>query len=198
MPMPMSSVGRPSAAHWLFSRASSLEHRQRRLDRVIGVIGIVERRREERHDHVADELVHGALVGEHDRHHRGEVLIELPDDRFGLAAFGDRREPADVGEENRHVPARAAQTRVDRARQQLIVDVLRDVAREEPRDAPLLAALDEVLVGDAAERGQRGRCHGLDERHPLAPTERRRQSEDEARSERRGRTRRRPRVRPQR
>ena len=44
-----------------------VDHVERRLHRVVGVIGIVERRTEERHHHVADELVERALVEEHDR-----------------------------------------------------------------------------------------------------------------------------------
>ena len=39
-------------------------HRERRRDGVIGVVLVVERRAEERHDHVADELVHRAAVRE--------------------------------------------------------------------------------------------------------------------------------------
>ena len=70
--------------------------------------------------------------------------IQLADDRFGFAAFGHRGETADVGKENRHVSARSAETSIDGARHQLIVHILRDVARKEPSDAPLLAAFDKV------------------------------------------------------
>ena len=88
MPMPMSSVGMPVGGPLRVQARQLLDHRQRRLHRVVGVVGIVERRAEQRHDHVADELVDRALVREHDRHHAREVLVQLRDDVFGLAALG--------------------------------------------------------------------------------------------------------------
>ena len=86
MPIPMPSVGRPSAAHSLVQIGKYVDHLQCRLDGVIGMVRIVERRAEERHHHVADELVERAAVGEDDVHHPREVFVELIDDRFGVAA----------------------------------------------------------------------------------------------------------------
>ena len=54
---------------------------------MLGVIGVVERRAEQRHHHVADELVERAAVPEDHRHHPREVLVEHVDDFFRLAAF---------------------------------------------------------------------------------------------------------------
>ena len=44
---------------------------------------------------------------------------------------------------------------------QLLVDVLRHVSAEQPLDLPLLAILDEVAVGGAAEQRERHRQHRL-------------------------------------
>ena len=59
-------------------------HLERRLDRMIGMLGIVERRAEQRHHHVADELVERALVREDDLDHAREVLVQHRDDLFRL------------------------------------------------------------------------------------------------------------------
>ena len=85
MPMPMSSSAtRPAAFHCALSAAELLDHLERRLDGVIGVLGIVERRAEQRHHHVADELVERALVREHDVDHAREILVQHADDLFRL------------------------------------------------------------------------------------------------------------------
>ena len=54
----------------------------------------------------------------------------------------------------RRLPPSAARVGIGH---QLLVDVLRDVAREQPLDLPLLAALDEVLPGELADEGQADR-----------------------------------------
>ena len=64
MPIPMSSSTRPSTAQRRLSSLQFVDHLQGGLHRVIGVIGVVERGPEERHDHVADELVDRAAMGE--------------------------------------------------------------------------------------------------------------------------------------
>ena len=132
---------------------------------------VVEGRAEERHDHVADELVERALVREHEVHHPGEVLVEHPDDLFGLPALGDRRKAADVREEHGHLAARAAEPCAARVGHQLVVDVLRDVLAEQPLHLPLLAAFDEVLIGDASKKSQRHREDRLRQIQPVAACE---------------------------
>ena len=153
MPMPMSSAARPSACPLPVQLLQRRDHRQRRLHGVLGVVRVVQRRAVQRHHHVADELVHRAAVLEDHLHHPREVLIQLPDDVFGRALLGQRREAAHVGEEHRHV--RAARRRAPRATvwPQLLVDVLRHVAREQPLDLPLLAPFDEVLPREVADEG---------------------------------------------
>ena len=85
MPMPMSSsANAPRAFHRAFELAELVDHLERRLDRVVGVLGIVERRAEQRHHHVADELVERAVVREHDVDHAREVLVQHADDLFRL------------------------------------------------------------------------------------------------------------------
>ena len=49
------------------------------------MIRVVERRAEQRHHHVADELVDRALVAEDDLDHPREVLVQLADELFGFA-----------------------------------------------------------------------------------------------------------------
>ena len=113
------------------------------------------------------------------RHHRGEVLIELRDDRFGLAALGDGGEAADVGEQHGHMAAIAAEARVLRVVHELLVDVLRDVAREETLHATLLAAFHRVLIGDAAEGGDRDGNQRVDHRRPRPSSEEHRELDDQ-------------------
>ena len=106
-------------------------------------------------------------------HHSREVLVELLDDLLRLPLLRERGEAADVGEQHRHLAPLPAQLRARRVGHQLVEDVLRDVAREQPLHLPLLAALDEVLVRHAAERRQRERQGGFDDRQPRAAAERR-------------------------
>ena len=53
-----------------------------------------------------------------------------------------------------------------RVLQHLVEDVLRDVAREQPLDLALLAALDEVLPGEPADAGEGHGRERLDQRQP--------------------------------
>ena len=77
-------LGAPAALPARVELMQSVEHLERRLDRVVGVVGIVERRAEQRHHHVADELVERAVVAEDDLDHPREVLVEHADDLFRL------------------------------------------------------------------------------------------------------------------
>src|ERR1700730_16265991 len=68
---------RPSGCRPLLVEGIERRHDgERRFDRVIRVIAIVEGRTEERHDHIANELVDGSVVREEDRNHEGEVLVQ--------------------------------------------------------------------------------------------------------------------------
>src|SRR5207245_4152769 len=65
--------------------------------RVLGAFGHAE----ERHDLVADQLLHRALVSEDDLDHLREVVVEQADDRGRRGVLGETRETADVGEQDR-------------------------------------------------------------------------------------------------
>ncbi len=110
MPMPMSSAGRPSAAHFWFSRFSSRIISSAASTACSRVIGIVERRAEERHHHVADELVERAFVRKHDLDHAREVLVEDRDDLFRLPFLGHGRETRGC---RKRAPSSAAAGRPD-------------------------------------------------------------------------------------
>ena len=93
---------------------------------------------------------------------REKYSFSWRDDVFGRALLGERGEAAHVGEQHGHVPPRAAERRPRRIRQQLVVDVLRHVAREQLLDLALLAAFDDVLPRQVADEGEddRQRRHG--------------------------------------
>ena len=102
---------------------------------------------------------------------RREVLVEDGDDLFGLPFFRHGREPADVGEEHRHLAPLAAEPREIRIGDELLVDVLGDVLAEQPLHLPLLAPFEEVLIADAAEQRQRRRERRLRDVDPVAAGE---------------------------
>ena len=112
--------------------------------------------------HVADELVDGSAVTENYFHHLREVFVQLPDDGLGFSLFGDVREPADVGEEHRHLAADAAELGPFGMREQFSVDVLRHVSAEQFPDFSFLAILDEILISGAGEERDRAGAERLD------------------------------------
>ncbi len=146
-------------------------HVERRLHRVIGVVGVVEGRTEQRHHHVADELIERSLVQEHDVDHAREILVQRPDDDLRLALLGEGGESAHIREKHGHLATLTAEPRPCRVGHQLTVDVLRHVATEELRDLALLTPLDEVLVGHAAEKRDRRAEQRLGQWQPRAARE---------------------------
>ena len=75
-------------------------HRQRRADGAVGVVLVRDRRPEQRHDRVAEHLVDDAAVGLDVGDEQREGGVDQALDLFGVAAFGDRREADDVGEQH--------------------------------------------------------------------------------------------------
>ena len=73
-------------------------HVQCRAQRALGVVLVGLRRAEERHDLVADELVHGPAVVLDDGHEEVEALIHDAADPLGVQRFRERREAREVGE----------------------------------------------------------------------------------------------------
>ena len=170
-PTPISSWAIPLAAHARFNSPSSCTMSIGRRHRVVRMVGIVQRRAEQRHHHVADEFIDRSLVLEHDFDHAREVLIELADQFLGVSLLGHRGESADVGEQNRHLPALAPQLRPVGMCHQLRVDVPRHVSAEQLLDLPLFLVLDEVPVGRPDEKRQRHRRKRLHHVQPRATAE---------------------------
>ena len=70
-----------------------LPNSQRRMDGALRVILVGDRGAEQRHDPVAEELVHGALVAVHLGQHQFEGTIHQPVHVFRVEPFGERGEP---------------------------------------------------------------------------------------------------------
>jgi hypothetical protein len=82
-------------------------HPERGIARAHGVIFMGERRAEERHDAVAHDLVHGALVVMDGVHHQREDGIENLARLFGITVGEQLHRALEVGEEDRHLLALA-------------------------------------------------------------------------------------------
>ena len=80
-----------------------------RVHRSLRVILVGDGRAEQRHDPVAEELVHGALVPVHLGQHQLEGAGHEGVDLLGIEARGDRGEAGDVHEEHRDLLALALQ-----------------------------------------------------------------------------------------
>src|SRR5215216_3819775 len=78
-------------------------HAQGGPGRPQGVVGLAGRGVEQGHDRVADELDDRAPVGQQQRHGPAEVLVEHAHHLVGGGPLGVGREPAQVGEEHRHL-----------------------------------------------------------------------------------------------
>ena len=79
-----------------------LADRERGANRAFGIVLVGDRRPEEGHDGVADELLDGAAVA---LELGAQLLVVRPQDRvdvLGVERLGPRREADEVGEEHRH------------------------------------------------------------------------------------------------
>ena len=92
--------------------------------------------------------------------------------RFRVALLGDRGEAADVGEQHRHVAALAPELGQLGVRDELVVDVLRHVSAEQSLHFPLLAILDEILIGGAGKQRDGAGRERLDHVQPRSAPER--------------------------
>ena len=104
-------------------------------DRPLGVVLLRDRGAPDRHDGVADELLHDASVPVDDGPGELEVTGEEIPYFFGIVALGERREADQVAEEDRHVPQLGAR-----------------FARRHGRRA-------EILAGDGRRRGTLAAVH---------------------------------------
>ena len=66
------------------------------------MVGLRERRAEDRHHRVADELHHGARLAQDGLVHRGPVRVELAGELARVGVLGDGRVGADIAHEDRH------------------------------------------------------------------------------------------------
>ena len=78
-------------------------HRQGRVAGAQGVIFMRQRRAEQRHDAVAQNLIDGAFVAVHCIHHDMQDRIEILAHLFGIELFHHAGRTADVGEQYGHV-----------------------------------------------------------------------------------------------
>src|SRR6266478_5154946 len=124
------SLGLPFDAQ----RLQFLLHLQRRGDRMLFLVRVIERRTENHHHSVAQELVDRTLIAQHNLDHAVEELAQQFDHLFRLHRLRYRREAADVCEQDRY-PATLAlehgKLSVDHDR---IEDLARYVAGEGPLD----------------------------------------------------------------
>ena len=105
----MRTVTPCSPPHALGVPLHRLLHPQRRIARAHRVILVGERRAEERHDPVAHDLVHGALVAVHRLHHVLEHRVEELARLLGVAVGQQLHRALEVGEEHRDLLALAFQ-----------------------------------------------------------------------------------------
>ena len=79
------ALGRPARVELV----ERVDHVERRLDRVVGVVRVVERRAEQRHHHVADELVERARDARNTISTiRVKYSFSMPTIVFGLPVLG--------------------------------------------------------------------------------------------------------------
>ena len=118
------------------------------------VVGMRERRPEDREDGVADELVDRAAVLDHHVGHAGEVLVQHVHDVRGVALLGKARIAPEVGHEHGHHALLAAEAQAVGRLEQLAGDLGRHVAPERRADEVALAEAVEHLVEGAREPAQ--------------------------------------------
>jgi hypothetical protein len=126
-------------------------HAQGRPGRPQGVVGLAGRGVEQGHDGVADELDDRAPVGQQHRHGPAEVPVEHGHDLVRGGPLGERGEPAQVGEQHRHLGHVPAEGGLGRVGQQGGGDVGRHVLAEQPVE---LAVQPGVLQPDGQLAGQ--------------------------------------------
>ncbi len=115
-----------AAAQLLRVPADRLLHAKRRVTGAHRVVFVGERRAEERHDAVAHDLVHRALVAVHRLHHPLQHGIQQAPGFLRILVGQELHRPLEIGEEHRDLLALAFQ-RVPGG-QDLLGEVLRGIA----------------------------------------------------------------------
>src|SRR4051794_12504844 len=95
-----------------------------------------QRRVEEEHDAVADELVPRALIGTDDREHPAHVFVDGRDDAL-LELFRQRGEALDVGKDNAELAVLASEVRELGVFEVVVDDAWIDLRSESTDDARL-------------------------------------------------------------
>jgi hypothetical protein len=73
------------------------------MDRALGMVLVGDRRAEQGHDTVAEELVHGAFIAVHLGQHQLESPGHEAMNFFRVKPFGERGKARDIHEEDRHL-----------------------------------------------------------------------------------------------
>ena len=94
--------GKPLGDPPLVDRGLALVHRMSGIERASRMIGLGQRRAENRHHRIADELHHGPVLGDDRPVHLRPVLVQLVGEDGGIGIFGDRRVATDVGHQHGH------------------------------------------------------------------------------------------------
>ncbi len=127
----------------------------------LGVVGMRERRAEDREDRVADELVDGAAMRDDDLGHAGEVAVEDLHDVSGIAVLGEPRIAAQVRHQDRHHALLSAEAQPLGRLQERLHDLGGDVAAERAADEIALAeALDHPVERARELTDLVARAHG--------------------------------------
>jgi hypothetical protein len=82
--------------------------------RALSVVDVLDRRAVDREDRVADELVDGAAVRDHDVGHAAEVIVQHRHDAGGIAVLGEAGVAAQVGHQHGDPALLAAQAQAVR------------------------------------------------------------------------------------
>ena len=103
---------------------------ERAGDGARGMIGLFARRAEQHMQRVADDLGDGALVGENDVRHAGEIVVEQLAEHARLDRFDERGEAGDVGEKSGDLAALPGEADPVRIAREPLREVGREVARQ--------------------------------------------------------------------
>jgi hypothetical protein len=109
MPMPNESLAQTLRRELRVQPRQGAPHLECREDRAVGVVRLRHRRAEERHDRVADVLVHDAVVDLHDPAHPVEIPVEESEDVSRGERLAEAREAPQVHEEDGDLALLAAE-----------------------------------------------------------------------------------------
>ena len=130
-------------------------HLEPRAHGVEGVFRVVHRRPVDRHDGIADEIIHDTPLLQHRLDHHGEVLVELLGHLVRRHGFGQGGEVAEVGEQDGHDPPLSAQGPI------VAIDPLHHLATDVLMEAPPDATSLQGIVQRAAEANGEDRCQEI-------------------------------------